>query len=269
MRRVDLLLIVLAGLTGLLALGLAGVAIARWQSPSELPTLDTRVVLTVTPIPTVPISTRTVATPTSEPTPQAVVTQLTPRIDRALAGVVQVRTRTTLGTGFVWIRQSGRTLIVTAAHVVDGELPLHIIAPDGTAHPAQILRRDSLRDIALLEAPALAGIEPLMHGRSRTLPLGANLTVVGFSLGDRLLGDPTVTRGILSGRRTFDGIEYLQTDAALNPGASGGPLLDEQGAVVGMVVGAIPWAGKVPAQALNFALAIEEIEQVLGREHSS
>ncbi|MCX7622346.1 MAG: serine protease [Thermomicrobium sp.] len=269
MGRPNWLLLAAVVLAGALALALGGLALARWRALDALPTLEPRVVLTVTPVPTVPPLTAVPATPSSSPSaaasvPTAVPVQdLSATVARALRGVVQVRVPDGLSTGFVWARENGRTLVVTAAHVVGRWSSVQVIAPDGTAHPATVLRRDGARDVALLEAPVLAGVDALPRGSSRTLPLGASLTVLGYALGDQLLGEPTVTRGVLSGRRTFEGTEYLQTDAAANPGASGGPLLDEQGAVVGMMVGTLAWAGQLPAQNLNFAVAIEEIAEVV------
>jgi len=269
MGRANWFLLVAVILAGVLALALGGLAVARWRAPTVPPTLDPRVVLTVTPVPTVPPLPAVPATPSASPTAAARasttvgVQDLSATVARALRGVVQVRTADGLGTGFVWSRDTGRTLVVTAAHVVAGSTSVQVVAPDGTAHPATVLQRDERCDVAVLEAPALAGVEALPRGASRRLSLGSPLTALGYALGDTLLGEPTVTRGVLSGRRTFDGIEFLQTDAALNPGVSGGPLLDEQGAVVGMAIGVLAWAGEIPAQNLNFAIAIEEIETVV------
>ncbi len=263
MGRANALLLFAIVLAALLVVGLSGFAVARWQAPVSLPTLAPDLVLTVTPIPTVAPHSTLLATPTVSlspaTTPQATLSNPT----RALRGVVQIRTTLGQGSGFVWERESARTLVVTAAHVVEGVTSVEVIASDGTAYPATVLARDTRRDVAVLAAPAISGVTPLPRGSTRDLPLGAALTVLGYPLGDLLVGDPTVTKGILSSRRFFEGIEFLQTDAAINPGSSGAPVLDEQGRVVGMAVGAIPWAGSIPAQGLSFAVAIEEIERVV------
>lgn len=265
MGRGQWLLLVAITLAGILTLALAGFAVVRWRAAPAPPTLDPRVVLTVTPIPTVPPSAPATSTPQPTPnaTPQAASPSLSSIMQRALHGVVQIQVPDGQGTGFIWSRETARTLIVTAAHVVEGWERADVIAPDGTAHPGTIPNRDEQRDVAILEAPALAGVEALPRGHSHSLPPGTTLIAMGYAAGDQLLGDPTVTRGVLSGRRTFDGIEFLQTDTPMNPGVSGGPLLDEQGAVVGMAVGTLAWVGEMPAQNLNFAVAIEEIERVV------
>jgi len=138
-----------------------------------------------------------------------------------------------------------------------------VIAPDGAEHPAHVLTRDPVVDIALLEVADGLSLEPLARGDSQRLAPGDPLYVVGFALGTELLGDPTVTRGVLSGRRVVDGVEYLQTDAAMNPGNSGGPVLDGEGRVVGMAIGVIRETRGIPIEGVNFALAIEELQAFL------
>ena len=126
-----------------------------------------------------------------------------------------------------------------------------------------MLTRDPVVDIALLEVADGLSLEPLARGDSQRLAPGDPLYVVGFALGTELLGDPTVTRGVLSGRRVVDGVEYLQTDAAMNPGNSGGPVLDGEGRVVGMAIGVIRETRGIPIEGVNFALAIEELQAFL------
>lgn len=265
MRRLNIVLTILVILASFGVISLLVLLVVRWQTPPEQPALDPRVVLTVTPVPTVAPRSPNFSTPTAVtiPTQEAATRTSFRTVDDALQGVVQIRTSLGIGTGFVWAMETARTIVVTTAHVVANESAVALIAPDGTSHSARVLSRDTHCDVAVLEAPAIAGVVALPRGESQTSPLGTGLTAIGFALGDELLGDPTVTRGVLSGRRTFDGVEYLQTDTALNPGTSGGSLLNEQGVVVGMVVGSVPWAGDIPAQGLNFAVAIEEVQLVV------
>ncbi|WP_448575945.1 S1C family serine protease [Thermomicrobium sp.] len=263
MGRANALLLVAVVLAALLVASLGGLAVARWQAAAPLPTLAPDLVLTVTPIPTVPPPATPLATPSVAPSPVTTPHAAFSDPDRALRSVVQIRTTRGQGSGFVWARETTRTLIVTAAHVVEGASSVTVVVSDGTAYPTTVLARDTQRDVAVLAAPAIAGVTPLPLGSTRELPLGAALTVLGYPLGDLLLGDPTVTRGVFSARRTFDGIAFMQTDAAMNPGISGAPVLDVQGRVVGIAVGSIPWAGQIPAQGVNFAVTIEEIERVV------
>lgn len=272
MRWGTTLLATAAVLAASLAVGLGVVLVLRLQQPPDRPVLDPRVQLTVTPIPTLPPLDVT-PVPSGTPTPAAVstpaATPLAASSGRtgnparaAIESVVQVRTDQGQGTGFAWARQGRALVIVTAAHVVDAASVITVIAPDGTEHPASVLTRDPVVDIALLEVADGLLLEPLARGDSQRLAPGDPLYVVGFALGTELLGDPTVTRGVLSGRRVVDGVEYLQTDAAMNPGNSGGPVLDSEGHVVGVAVAAIRNVQGMPMEGLNFAVTVEELASV-------
>ncbi len=274
MRWGTLLLATAAVLAASLAVALGVVLILRLQQPPARPVLDPRLQLTVTPIPTLPPLDVTPVR-TSTPTPAAAGTPAaTPlvvsagEIDNparaAIGSVVEVRSPYGLGTGFAWAKRDGELVLVTAAHVVGDNQRVLVIAPDGTEHPAHVLTRDPVVDIALLQVADGLSLEPLAHGDSRGLAPGDPLYVVGFALGTELLGDPTVTRGVLSGRRVIDEVEYLQTDAAMNPGNSGGPVLDSRGRVVGVAVAVIRNAQGIPLEGLNFAVAVEEVIAVAG-----
>jgi serine protease Do len=252
----------------------SGLALAfRLAEPPVRPALDPRVQLTVPPIPTLPPLSMTPtlvpqSTPAAGKTPTAVPEGTTPVASQnparaALGSVVQVRTDLAQGTGFVWERRGDLLLVVTAAHVLEDASRVSIIAPDGIEYRATVLQQSAAIDAALLAVNAGLGLEPLPRGDSLWLVPRHQLYVVGFALGTELLGDPTVTRGVLSGRRVFDGTAYLQTDAAMNPGNSGGSVLDGEGRVVGMAVGVIRQAQGVPIEGVNFALAVEELEALL------
>ena len=274
MRWGTALLAIAAVLAGALAVALGVVLVLRLQQPPARPALDPRVQLTVTPIPTLPPLDVTPG-PSDTPTPAAVRTPAATPLAASSSGadnparaaigsVVQVRSPHGLGTGFAWAKRDGELVLVTAAHVVGDNQAVLVIAPDGTEHPAQVLTRYPVVDIALLEVADGLLLEPLASGDSQRLAPGDPLYVVGFALGTELLGDPTVTRGVLSGRRVVDGVEYLQTDAAMNPGNSGGPVLDSRGRVVGVAVAVIRNAQGIPLEGLNFAVAVEEVIAVAG-----
>ncbi len=274
MRWGTALLAIAAVLAGALAVALGVVLVLRLQQPPARPALDPRVQLTVTPIPTLPPLDVT-PEPSDTPTPAAVRTPAATPLAASSSGadnparaaigsVVQVRSPHGLGTGFAWAKRDGELVLVTAAHVVGDNQRVLVIAPDGTEHPAQVLNRDPVVDIALLEVADGLLLEPLARGDSQRLAPGDPLYVVGFALGTELLGDPTVTRGVLSGRRVVDGVEYLQTDAAMNPGNSGGPVLDSEGRVVGIAIAAIRNVQGMPTEGLNFAVTIEELVAVAG-----
>ena len=156
-------------------------------------------------------------------------------IEGAIAGVVpsvfQVVTDSALGTAFY----VGDGEFLTAAHVVAGATEIKIQNADHTRE-LTIVGADPDADIAIL-AGSGDSLEPLTIGDSTALDLGERLIIAGYPLFERV-GDASVTLGVLSGRvedPNFDYVTSLQTDAAANPGNSGGPIIDICGEVVGIV----------------------------------
>jgi putative serine protease PepD len=139
-----------------------------------------------------------------------------------------------LGSGWVFDDQGH---VVTNEHVVDGADKVTVVFQDGTEVPARVVGTDPSTDVAVLELEEEHDSAPLPLGSTSSLQLGDTVIAIGSPLG--LQG--TVTAGIVSGlgrdiqapnQFTIDGA--VQTDAALNHGNSGGPLLDGSGRVVGM-----------------------------------
>jgi serine protease Do len=164
-----------------------------------------------------------------------------------------------LGSGFV-IRADG--LIVTNRHVVAGARTVRVLLPDARELPAKILGVDAVTDIALLKVSA--GNLPALHlGSTQAVSVGDAVIAIGNPFG---LGQ-SVSAGIISARaRTLEDdpyIDFLQTDAAINHGNSGGPLLSTTGTVIG-VTSAIfsPSGGSV---GLGFAIPAEAVAGVVGQ----
>lgn len=180
-------------------------------------------------------------------------------------------TNTAVGTGFV-VRSDG--LIVTNDHVVDGATEITVTLPDGTSLAARVVATDRDHDLAVLDVDAL-DLATVPLGDSSALAVGEPVVAIGYALD--LEGGPTVTSGIISSLertievqdsgggpgavRTYE--DVLQTDAALNSGNSGGPLVTLDGQVVGVNA-----AGSAQAENIGFAVAINSakplIEQALG-----
>ena len=164
-----------------------------------------------------------------------------------------------LGSGFV-IRADG--LIVTNRHVIAGARTVRIRLSDGRELPAKILGADAVTDIALLKVSA-GNLPALRLGSSTAVAVGDAVIAIGNPFG---LGQ-SVSAGIISarGRMLEDDpyIDFLQTDAAINRGNSGGPLLSVGGTVVG-VTSAIfsPSGGSV---GLGFAIPAETVAGVAGQ----
>lgn len=157
------------------------------------------------------------------------------------------------GSGFV-VHSSG--LILTAYHIFsEGGTP-GVLAPGGQSVPATLVAHDRQTDLAVLRV-SLTGLVPLVLGDSATLRQGEEVIVIGFPRSDALgAHDSSVTRGIVSNLTSRFG--WMQIDASLNPGNSGGPVLSLKGEVVGVAV-----AGLRDAVGINFAVPINHARQMI------
>lgn len=142
---------------------------------------------------------------------------------------------TTTGSGVI-IAENG--LIVTNKHVISGASRIQVILEDKREFNASIVGVDNATDLALLHIPSVTDLPVLPFGNSDSLQIGEWVLAVGnpFSL------NSTVTAGIVSGKgRSIDVLEpedriesFIQTDAAVNPGNSGGALVNARGELVGI-----------------------------------
>ena len=139
------------------------------------------------------------------------------------------------GTGIV-VRSDG--YLVTNSHVVEAADSIIVSLANGESYPARVVGTDKLTDLAVIKIEA-EGLTPATFGDSDTLQVGDWVLALGNALA--LKGGPSVTLGIVSARgRTVvtDGSEDLydmiQTDAAINDGNSGGPLVSLAGEVIGV-----------------------------------
>ena len=183
-------------------------------------------------------------------------------IQRLLSGVNGDQSRddgatASLGSGFI-VRADG--LIVTNRHVIVGARKVHVHLPDGRDLTADIVGADALTDIALLRVHAV-GLPALQLGSSGDVSVGDAVIAIGNPFG---LGQ-SVSAGIISARaRALEDdpyINFLQTDAAINRGNSGGPLLSTAGIVVGVTsVIFSPSGGSV---GLGFAIPAETVIAVI------
>ena len=94
--------------------------------------------------------------------------------------------------------------------------------------------------------------------------VGDEVLALGFPLADRIGSDLTVTRGIVSSKRMESGVEQFQTDAAINPGNSSGPLVNNSGEVIGVNTSRIEeTSGGRPVANIGFAVSVSELESRL------
>ena len=161
--------------------------------------------------------------------PSSRVCDFSDHSDAIRAAVFQVQAGASIGTAFY----VGHDEWMTAAHVVEGEGSV-TLNNGGTRLQAVVLGSDTESDMALLKASG-KGIRSLRFGRLDHMKAGEPLYAVGFPL--YVASEPSVARGVLS--RTEEDASLgrvIVTDASVNPGNSGGPLVDECGYVMGMIV---------------------------------
>ena len=174
-------------------------------------------------------------------------------VENALPSVARIVTGSGTGTGFV-INESG--LLVTNKHVVDGYASVRVEMATGSEYRGSVTRTHPTLDLAYIDVDSTQTFTPIAVGDSDDVRVGAEVIAIGFPLGSTLGDEPTVSRGIISAKR--DG--RLQTDASVNPGNSGGPLLDMFGQAVGVVVSKIEEteAGR-PVSGIGFAIPINHL----------
>lgn len=165
------------------------------------------------------------------------------------------------GTGFV-LDEAGH--IVTNNHVVRGAAEVFITAHSGETMRAEVVGRDMGNDLAVLKAEMPAGfLPPAPLGDSDSVEIGDLVLAIGHPYGF----DFTATAGIISGRSRVVGGRtgrmlrgMLQTDAALNPGNSGGPLIHQSGVVIGVNTAVSGQANT--ADRIGFAIPINTVKRV-------
>lgn len=133
------------------------------------------------------------------------------------------------GSGFA-IKDGG--VILTNFHVIEFEPSPKVILPDNTFQTAEILMADKNADLAIIKINK--NLPVISWGDPKELSPAEELLAIGFPLGGTLVGEASVNKGSLSGRRRSKdvGVEYLQTDTTLTPGVSGGPMINICGEVV-------------------------------------
>jgi S1-C subfamily serine protease len=177
-------------------------------------------------------------------------------VRQASSSVVFVTTPHATGSGVI-LRSDG--VIATNAHVVGDEAVVWVKLADGRKVPGNVLGRDVVFDVAVILVP-LTDLPAANLGDSDHLEVGETAVVIGNPLGL----DLTVTTGVISAlHRDPLGAELgglIQTDAAMNPGNSGGALLDSSGRVVGIVAAVLP-----DAHGVGFAIPINVANDIVGQ----
>ena len=178
-------------------------------------------------------------------------------VENALLSVVEIRTALGGGTGFI-VNNDG--LVVTNKHIVTGSNRVSLRLVSGASYTANVIDEHDTLDLAYLLIESNDQFTPIAVGDSDNVRVGESVIVIGFPVALALGVEPTVSQGIISARR--DG--RLQTDAPVNPGNSGGPVLDQFGNVVGVIVSRLEESGGRNITGIGFAIPINEVKVDLG-----
>ncbi len=175
-------------------------------------------------------------------------------IEDAIKSVVTIRTDISQGTGFI-IDSEG--YIVTNYHIMENAKSAGIFTYDSETYSVKLIGYDGTFDIALLKIEG--DFEKLNFDDSDDIQIGEKVIAIGNPLGLQF----SVSEGIISAthREGISGINsYIQTDAALNPGNSGGPLINTKGKVIG--INNFKVSG---GESLGFALESNYIEEIVNK----
>ena len=183
-------------------------------------------------------------------------------VENALPSVVHIIAGSGAGTGFI-VNENG--LVVTNKHVVEGASEVTLRLGSGGNFRGRVFQLHSSLDLAYIEIDAERTFTPIAIGDSDDIRVGEEVVAIGFPLGQSLGSEPTVSVGIISAKRD----QYLQTDASLNPGNSGGPLLNMFGQATGVVTSRVDTTPTGRAvSGIGFAIPINEVRSGLGRQVS-
>ena len=243
-------------------------ALTATALPNETPTSTVVPSPTLTPIyPLVsPIPTMTpTVTPTFTPNPTSMPAATPTNVEmlNEIKGtVVKVISGKGSGSG-VLISSSGH--ILTNYHVIEGPTDPSVEFQDGTSEEAYIVGWDQRRDLAVIKIPGV-GYSHMSLGDSRMPSEGEEVYALGFPQGNY-----TVTSGIVSSiidlwattNRGGQEFPYAQTDTALNPGNSGGPLISADGKLIGINSAVMRSQGGIDLEGVGYALLIDGIQDLI------
>lgn len=166
-------------------------------------------------------------------------------VQKVIQSVVAINTDAGIGSGAI-VDEAG--YIVTNRHVVEGATQGSAKTTDGAHHQVRVVKKSDTSDLALLQ---IQGSYPfLTFGNSEKIAVGTRVVAMGSPAGLEF----TVSEGIVSAKRRIGDFEYIQTDLSLNPGNSGGPLINARGELIG--INTIKLKG---FEGLGFALSSEQV----------
>ena len=173
-------------------------------------------------------------------------------------GTPQTRKASALGSGFI-INTKG--IVITNNHVIEGAEDI-LVRVNNKEYKAKVIGADPLSDIAVLEIKSKEKFTPVKFGNSDKARIGDWVIAIGNPFG---LGG-TVTSGIISARNRSIGLaryeDYIQTDASINQGNSGGPLFDMNGDVIGINTAILGQSGSI---GIGFSIPSNSAKKVINQ----
>ena len=175
--------------------------------------------------------------------------------------MVRIETNLRSGSGAIYETEGRTAYIITNHHVIEGYNRVRVTVNDRDRYRGEVLGADSVRDLVVVEI-CCGDFTPIPFGDASSLEPGDEVVNIGYPLG--LSGEATITRGIVSAIR-YDPrhrSDVIQTDAATNPGNSGGPMLSLSGKILGInTFGIDESASGRPVEGLNFAISEETVQE--------
>ena len=171
---------------------------------------------------------------------------------QARDAVVRISTPGSGGSGSVI---GAKGWIITNAHVVGTNVSVNILTTDGGTHRAQVLQRDDRMDVAYLKTEEDLQLTALPIADSAHLRVGEQVYAIGYSQTSVQVDNPAFTSGIVSGISA----DLIQTQVPLNPGNSGGPLLNALGCMVGLNTRVIREVSGIPVEGVSLAIPTSRI----------
>lgn len=178
------------------------------------------------------------------------------RINPSIVSIdAQVSDGFSTGTGCV-IKADG--LILTGSHVIDDAKYIEVTTFDGKVYQAKVIAKmGKNKDLALLKITTKTALKPIEFGNSNEVKVGQKVLSIGNPFGF----SGTLTQGIVS---RIDYTKHrIQTDAAINPGCSGGPLLNSKGEVIGISQSIYNPDNNISNIGIGFAIPVDDAKQFI------
>jgi len=173
------------------------------------------------------------------------------RADSLKKNSVVIKTEAGHGSGVV---VNGEGFVLTNAHVVGDAANVDVLVGSNTFHGV-VIRRDEVRDVALIRAEKIRHLLKGVHLAAEMPVIGDEIFVIGTPLS--MQNSQTITKGVVSAFREIDRVSFIQTDAAINLGNSGGPVFNEQGELIALTVAGM-FTREGANLSINYLIPIED-----------